>query len=101
MSESELKMVREWIIWHIMREPKIMHEPAARDISVYGDPGEMTNVDLVDVIASLYEVLHFQVTGEPYDYMWHWANKAGSWVNDKLFMEMLREAVEGGDGDEQ
>lgn len=73
-----------------------MHEHAARDITVYSYPGEMTNVDLVGVIASLYEVLHFQVTGEPYDYMWHWANKTGSWVNDKLFMEMLREAVEGG-----
>lgn len=28
MSDNELKMIREWIIWHIMREPKIMHEPA-------------------------------------------------------------------------
>ena len=95
MTEGELKMVREWIIWHIMREPRIIHNHEVRDIAVYGDTGEMTCVDLVDVIASLYELLHYQVTGEPYDYMWHWTNKVGGWVNDKLFMEMLREAVEG------
>lgn len=90
MSEGELKIVREWIIWHIMREPKILHDPDVRDIAVYGDPGEVVSVDLVDVIASLYELLHHQVTGEDYDYMWHWTNKAGAEVNDKFFDELLK-----------
>lgn len=97
MSEGELKIVREWIIWHIMREPKILFDPAVRDITVYGDPGEAVNIDLVDVIASLYELLHYEVTGEGYDYMWHWTNKVGSDVNNDLFIEMLRKAAGGGE----
>lgn len=90
MSIEQLKIVREWIIWYIMREPKILHDPDVRDIEVYGDPGETVSIDLVDVIASLYELLHHQVTGEPYDYMWHWTNKAGAEVNDKFFDELLQ-----------
>lgn len=90
MSDEQLKIIREWIIWYIMREDKILHDPAVRDIQVYGDPGETVSIDLVDVIASLYELLHFQVTGEYYDYMWHWTNKAGAEVNDKFFAEMMQ-----------
>ena len=93
MSEGELKKVREWIIWHIMREPNIVLNDVVRDIEVYSDPGEHVSIDLVDVIASLYELLHRQVTGEDYDYMWHWTNKAGAEVNDKFFEEVLKNNV--------
>lgn len=42
---------------------------------------------LLDVIASLHNLLYEQVTGERYDYMWHWANKAGGDVKDDIFDE--------------
>lgn len=43
------------------------------------------DIDLIEIIASLYEELHREVMGEPYDYMFHWANKSGSWVESDLF----------------
>ena len=88
MTDEQLKIIREWIIWHIMRNPHVMHSDA-RCIEVYGDPGEVTEIDLVDVIASLYEILHAIVKGEPYEYMFHWANKCGSDVDDHLFVDMI------------
>ena len=68
--------IRAYLIENIFRNPDIMFSDD-RDI-----------IDLPDVIASLYECLHILITGEPYEYMFHWANKIGSYVDDdQLFME--------------
>ena len=40
-----------------------------------------------DIIATLHNLLYECVTGEKYDYMWHWANKCGMWANDNIFEE--------------
>lgn len=43
---------------------------------------------LLDIIASLHNELHKEVTGKYYDYMFHWSNKGwGGLVNDELFKE--------------
>lgn len=42
-------------------------------------------IDLLEMIASLHNLLYEAVTGERYDYMFHWANKIGSWVYDDFF----------------
>lgn len=47
--------------------------------------------DHIDVIASLQNVLHMVLKGEPYDYAYHWTNKVGrNIVNDDIFVDMLR-----------
>lgn len=33
--------------------------------------------ELLDMVASLHNELYKQITGEYYDYMFHWANKGG------------------------
>ena len=76
MTKEELQEIRAYIVNNIMREPKIMFEDKCRDI-----------VDLPSVIASLYNKLHKEVTGEDYDYMFHWANKCGAWVDDNFNMK--------------
>lgn len=90
MTEEQLKKVREWLIWHVFRSPEVMCGEE-RFIEVYGDPGERTEIDTAEIIASLYELLHITVTGEKYNYMFHWANKAGSWVEDNLFTDLIKE----------
>ena len=40
-----------------------------------------------DILSSLHNVLYKVVNGEGYHYMFHWANKAGFWVEDDLFMD--------------
>lgn len=73
---ERLNYIREYIVNNIMRESDIMNNEDCRNV-----------VDLPEVIASLYELLHLIVTNEPYEYMFHWANKCGSWVDDDLFTE--------------
>lgn len=80
MEEGQLKMIRDFIVNYIMRDSFVMYSDDARDAGPH-------HIDLIYVIASLYEELHKQVTGEPYEYMFHWANKVGSWVEDDLFSE--------------
>lgn len=79
MTKEELDNITQWIKESIMRDIYIMHEDIIR-----GD-NEYQKVDLIEVIASLHNMLYKEVTGEYYDYMFHWANKIGSWVYDDMF----------------
>lgn len=40
---------------------------------------------LLNVIASLHNLLYESETGERYDYMFHWANKCGGDCSDNIF----------------
>lgn len=42
-------------------------------------------VELLDIIASLHNLLYEKETGKRYNYMFHWANKAGGWCQDNIF----------------
>lgn len=87
MKEEQLQKVREYIKDNIVMNPDIMF-----DNTIRGDePGINDQIDLIEVIVSLYELLHMEVTGEEYDYYFHWANKIGSWVDDGLFTDLIKE----------
>ena len=78
MDEKQLKELREWLIDNIFRNPDIMfNDEMTNDIKFDLD------VNVVEVIAWLYELLHREVMHEEYDYMFHWANKIGAWVETK------------------
>lgn len=79
--EKRLKDIREWLIENIFRDGYVM----------FSDAREAGQIDLIEVIASLYNEYHNAVMGEPYDYMFHWANKCGSWVDEDLFDRVLKE----------
>lgn len=79
MTREELDNITVWIKENVMRNSKIMFEDPVRGDDKYYD------VDLIEVIASLHNMLYKEVTGEYYDYMFHWANKVGSWVYDDMF----------------
>ena len=87
-----VQIVREWLVEHVFRNGFIMHDQAIREASDI-DPREY--IDLIDVISGLYEILHAVVYDEPYDYMWHWANKCGSWCESDFFVNMIKEARRG------
>ena len=63
----------------------LIQDNAFRDLNdvFYGRNGK--GYYIFDIIASLHNVLYEEVTGEPYHYMYHWANKAGAWVEDDFF----------------
>lgn len=84
MTEEKLTEITTWIIKNIMRNDQIMFEPYVRGSYIRGD-NIYEEADLIEVIASLHNMLYKEVTGEYYDYMFHWANKVGGWVYDDLF----------------
>lgn len=79
-NEERLDKIREWLIENIFRDGNVM----------FSDAREAGQIDLIEVIASLYNEYHNAVMGKPYDYMFHWANKCGSWVEEDLFDRVLK-----------
>lgn len=69
MTEQELSRVCSYIIDNIMYN------------EIYWDLFHFEGIDIIDIIAGLFEMLHYEVTGEHYDYMWHWCNKMGGWCD--------------------
>lgn len=82
---TDLENIRWYIIENIMKNPDIMFSDERWS---HGDDGD---IDLVSVIASLYEVLHRVVADESYRYMFHHANKIGANVEDDLFDAYMHE----------
>lgn len=86
MNNIELSKVREYIIDNIMRNPNIMFNDDCRGCEcAYNN-----QIDLPAVIASLYNMLHREITGEHYEYFFHWANKIGSMVDDNYLTEVMK-----------
>lgn len=81
MNEEELKKICEFIVYNIIRDPNIFIQ--CSDIHI------KYNIDIIDVIVGLFDMLHKEVTGENYDYMWHWANKIGFWCEDEHFYNVV------------
>lgn len=83
ITDTQLEEVRVWLIDNVMEDAEIM----------FSDDIRNAKPDLVEVVASLYELLHREVTGQSYLYMFHWANKIGSWVeNERIFTDMIERA---------
>lgn len=81
MDESELKLIRDYIVENIARNPDVFIKCLDIDVDEH--------LDVIDIIVGLYDMLHKEVTGENYDYMWHWANKIGFWCEDDRFYKRI------------
>ena len=90
MTETELGAVTEWLKTNIWRNPDIMF--ARFDMGEYFAPTETFSDigDLVDVISSLHNLLYEAITGERYDYAFHWCNKCGAVTDDKIFDGIMK-----------
>lgn len=90
LTKDQVYIISHWIEENIMRNPAIMFNDECRGTSdeILGN----SDSDLVEVIASLFEIIHRMALNEPYHYMFHWANKIGSWVeDDEIFIKILEE----------
>lgn len=83
MTKDELNAITSWLINNVFRNSHIMFSD---DEIMIGDEV----IGLPDIIATLHNLLYEQITGERYDYMFHWANKVGSWCEDDIFDDMLK-----------
>ena len=81
IDKDKMTDITRWLIQKVFRDPNILFNDNIR-----GEHEE--DIDLVDVIASLHNLLYESVNGEPYNYMFHWANKEGSYCHDHIFDHM-------------
>lgn len=88
ISKEKVDEIRCYLIEHVFRSPSIMFDDNIRGYDV-------EDMDLIAIICDLYEYIHVLVYGEKYDYMFHWANKCGSWIEtgefDSLIEEIMKE----------
>ena len=82
MTKDELNSITSWLIDNVFRNPDAMFSDEIK----IGDEA----IALPDVIATLHNLLYEQITGERYDYMFHWTNKVGSDCNDNIFDNLLK-----------
>lgn len=90
ISKEKLDDITEFLKWNVFRNSDIMFLetpgiPLKKPLTDKFDGEPIEEVDLVDVIASLHNLLCEAVTGERYDYMFHWANKVGGDCLDNIF----------------
>lgn len=91
MNEKQLTAITEYLKENVWRNSDIMYPywpPGCKE-----DPADMVG-DLVNIISSLHNLLYEAVTGKRYNYAFHWANKIGSWTEDNIFDELIKENEE-------
>ena len=84
-NDEFITKVRTWLADELFRNPDVMFNDEVREC----DLGNGEVVDLMEVISSLYEIIHNLQYDKSYDYFFHWANKCGSWVESDFFMKMF------------
>lgn len=90
MNEKQLDILTTWLKEQIFMNTKIMFNDVMWDESI-----DFGNVDttVIDIIATLHNIIYKLVTGDNYNYMWHWCNKIGSDCDDHAFDELLESEV--------
>lgn len=88
MSEEELNQICAWLITNIFIDSSVMFNDNVRECQT--EDGK--SIDMTEVIASLFNLLHKEVTGQKFNYMFHWANKVGASVDENMFDDMKAES---------
>lgn len=82
MDQKQLRKITEFIANNVVRNDDVVFLKFENE----------TVSDLIDIIVSLHNLLCEAVTGNRYNYMFHWSNKEGYCVIDDLFDDILKEA---------
>ena len=90
MSSTELEKIIKWLKDNIFQNHNVMYNDIVRNIHSDSPTKLDKPIDLVEVIASLANLLYNEMYGEPYDYFFHWANKIGAYVDEHFFDHIMR-----------
>ncbi len=98
INKKQLDEITDFLKWNIFRNIDIMYDddfPGVKLDKPYTDKyhGEIKEVDLTDIIASLHNLLYEAVYGKRYDYMFHHCNKIGADCLDNVFDGILEGAA--------
>lgn len=81
IDKKKLDDITNFLISNVFRNEELNFNEDIPDIPLSDD----IDTDVIDIIATLHNLLYEAVTGERYNYMWHWSNKIGSWCSDDIF----------------
>ena len=87
ISEKDLIIIRNFIIDNVVENTNFMFNETLDD-----------EIDIISLVCSLYNVLHEVITGEEYNYFFHWANKIGGACDDDYIKYIL--SGENGDNED-
>lgn len=87
LNDDKMRVIRNFIV-SIMRDPDYMYNTYLRGYESDDD------VDVIELVAYLYEIIHQLYYKKPYRYMFHWANKAGSWVDENNIDNIINAIME-------
>lgn len=82
MTDGKIYELRKLIV-ELMRNSEYMFDETVRG-NVYG-----ADIDLMELIAYLYEIINQTHFNEEYHYMFHWANKVGCWVEEDNIDQLI------------
>lgn len=91
INDNKINETRALIV-ELMRDPNYMFDDNIRGRDDVFNHNKQ--IDLMDLIAYLYEIIHQLYFKEDYHYMFHWANKTGSWVDEGIINQMINERIE-------
>lgn len=85
LTKEQLYQIRAYLVNEIFQDSSVVFDQGITS----NDNGH--DIYLLDVIASLYEMLNREVEGEPYEYMFHWYNKvtATTDIDDQIFIRLI------------
>lgn len=87
LDDAKMKAITRFIIT-LMRNSDIMYNCYIRGMESKDD------IDLMDVIAYLHEIIYQLYYRRPYRYMFHWANKVGSAVDEENIEMIINDILE-------
>lgn len=90
LNRNQIDKLKTLIIDNVVMNPNVIlnNDNLADD----GDP----NPDVIDIVVGMFEYIYQLSTGSEYDYMWHYANKVGSWCWTDYLYNWLTKEVENG-----
>ncbi len=90
MTQKQLTALTKWLAENVFTNEEIMYSPYVDEVSCSTVKDDGNEYDLIDIIASLHNLLCEALTGNRYNYMRHWSNKIGSDCLDDIFDDMLK-----------
>ena len=90
MNEKQLYELTQWLKYNVF-----MNEDVMQSEYIWNQGIDCTgqSVNLIDIIASLHNLIYEAITGDKYNYMFHWTNKIGCACWDDIFNELLSQAA--------
>ena len=80
ITHEQLNNITNWLIENVFQNTDIVFDDFIWEQNINNE-----GIDMIDIIATLHNLLYEVVNGERYDYMFHWCNHVGTDCLDNVF----------------